>query len=126
MFTQFIEECSFVSDRHACLEFFDECVQKVLEVATLAGGGVLFEGVSLSGHVLQVDVEKPEEVRLMDVDESHGGEHTVFIMPPEVPQEADGSDCPALYRWVAASHLRGFLCSSKPTLPPAATRPSPR
>lgn len=29
MFTQFIEECSFVSDRHACLEFFDECVQKV-------------------------------------------------------------------------------------------------
>ncbi|XP_031735492.1 DENN domain-containing protein 4B-like [Anarrhichthys ocellatus] len=30
MFTQFIEECSFVSDRHACLEFFDECVQKVI------------------------------------------------------------------------------------------------
>ena len=29
MFSQFIEECSFVSDRHACLEFFDECVQKV-------------------------------------------------------------------------------------------------
>uniref|UniRef100_A0A673JFG0 DENN/MADD domain containing 4B n=1 Tax=Sinocyclocheilus rhinocerous TaxID=307959 RepID=A0A673JFG0_9TELE len=29
MFTQFIEECSFVSDRHGCLEFFDECVQKV-------------------------------------------------------------------------------------------------
>lgn len=29
MFTQFIEECSFVSDRHTCLEFFDECVQKV-------------------------------------------------------------------------------------------------
>lgn len=29
MFTQFIEECSFVSERHACLEFFDECVQKV-------------------------------------------------------------------------------------------------
>uniref|UniRef100_A0AAY4E165 DENN/MADD domain containing 4B n=1 Tax=Denticeps clupeoides TaxID=299321 RepID=A0AAY4E165_9TELE len=64
MFTQFIEECSFVSDRHACLEFFDECVQKV-------------------------DVEKPEEVRLIDLDESHSGEHTVFIMPPEEPQEAD-------------------------------------
>lgn len=34
MFTQFIEECSFVSDRHTCLEFFDECVQKVGQVAT--------------------------------------------------------------------------------------------
>lgn len=55
-------------------------------------------------RVLQVDVEKPEEVRLVDLDESRGGEHTVFIMPPEVPQEADGSDCPALYRLEAALH----------------------
>ncbi|XP_011471653.1 DENN domain-containing protein 4B isoform X1 [Oryzias latipes] len=74
MFTQFIQECSFVSDRHACLEFFDECVQKV-------------------------DVEKPEEVRLIDLEETHSGEHTVFIMPPEEPQEADGSECPALYSY---------------------------
>ncbi|XP_040923572.2 DENN domain-containing protein 4B-like isoform X1 [Betta splendens] len=74
MFTQFIEECSFVSERHACLEFFDECVQKV-------------------------DVEKPEDVRLIDLDETHSGEHTVFIMPPEEPQEADGSECPALYSY---------------------------
>uniref|UniRef100_A0AAY5EYG1 DENN/MADD domain containing 4B n=1 Tax=Electrophorus electricus TaxID=8005 RepID=A0AAY5EYG1_ELEEL len=72
MFTQFIEECSFVSDRHACLEFFDECVQKV-------------------------DVEKPEEVRLIDLDEAHSGEHTVFIMPPEEPQEADGSESCCLH-----------------------------
>uniref|UniRef100_A0A8C7M8E9 DENN domain containing 4B n=1 Tax=Oncorhynchus kisutch TaxID=8019 RepID=A0A8C7M8E9_ONCKI len=35
MFTQFIEECSFVSDRHACLEFFDECVQKVKITSSL-------------------------------------------------------------------------------------------
>uniref|UniRef100_A0A8C9VGK2 DENN domain containing 4B n=1 Tax=Scleropages formosus TaxID=113540 RepID=A0A8C9VGK2_SCLFO len=76
MFTQFIEECSFVSDRHTCLEFFDECVQKVI-----------------------VDVEKPEDVRLIDLDESHSGEHTVFIMPPEEPQEADGSESPALYSY---------------------------
>lgn len=34
MFTQFIEECSFGSDRHACLEFFDECVQKVRAPST--------------------------------------------------------------------------------------------
>ncbi|XP_019896658.3 DENN domain-containing protein 4B isoform X3 [Esox lucius] len=74
MFTQFIEECSFVSDRHACLEFFDDCVQKS-------------------------DVEKPEEVRLIDLDEAHSGEHTVFIMPPEEPQEPDGSECPAHYSY---------------------------
>lgn len=74
MFTQFIEECSFVSDRHVSLEFFDECVQKV-------------------------DVEKPEDVRLMDRDEYHSGEHTVFIMPPEEPQEPDGSECPAHYSY---------------------------
>lgn len=47
----------------------------------------------------QVDVEKPEEVRLIDLDETHSGEHTVFIMPPEEPQEPDGSECPALYRY---------------------------
>ncbi|TRY91750.1 hypothetical protein DNTS_026180 [Danionella cerebrum] len=64
MFTQFIQECSFVSDRHASLEFFDECVTKV-------------------------DVEKPESVHLIECDESVSGEHTVFIMPPEEPQESD-------------------------------------
>ncbi|CAL8288152.1 unnamed protein product [Merluccius merluccius] len=84
MFTQFIEECSFVSDRHVCLEFFDECVQKV-------------------------DVEKPEEVRLIDLDESHGGEHTVFIMPPEEPQQPDGSECPALYSYETFPVLRPEL-----------------
>lgn len=47
----------------------------------------------------QVDVDKPEEVRLIDLDETHSGEHTVFIMPPEEPQEADGSESPALYRY---------------------------
>ncbi|XP_023265389.1 DENN domain-containing protein 4B [Seriola lalandi dorsalis] len=84
MFTQFIEECSFVSDRHACLEFFDECVQKV-------------------------DVEKPEEVRLIDLDETHSGEHTVFIMPPEEPQEPDGSECPALYSYETFPTLKPDL-----------------
>lgn len=44
-------------------------------------------------------MEKPEEVRLIDLDETHSGEHTVFIMPPEEPQEPDGSECPALYRY---------------------------
>lgn len=97
MFTQFIEECSFVSDRHACLEFFDECVQKVRR---FCGRRVPVPLKPCSdGVFVQVDVEKPEEVRLIDLDETHSGEHTVFIMPPEEPQEPDGSECPALYRY---------------------------
>lgn len=35
MFSQFIEECSFGSARHAALEFFDSCVDKVLDVVPL-------------------------------------------------------------------------------------------
>ncbi|XP_057690391.1 DENN domain-containing protein 4B-like isoform X2 [Corythoichthys intestinalis] len=82
MFTQFIEECSFVSERHACLEFFDECVQKV-------------------------DVEKPEEVRLVDVDDGPCGERTVFIMPPEEPAEED--QCPARYSYDTFPALKAEL-----------------
>lgn len=52
-------------------------------------------------------MEKPEEVRLIDLDETHSGEHTVFIMPPEEPQEPDGSECPALYRYSSALRGRG-------------------
>ncbi len=58
--------------------------------------------------VRQVDVEKPEEVRLVDLDETHSGEHTVFIMPPEEPQEPDGSECPALYRCIVQDRV---LCA---------------
>lgn len=35
LFTQFIEDCSFASDRYTCLEFFDSCVDKV----GVPGGG---------------------------------------------------------------------------------------
>lgn len=99
MFTQFIEECSFVSDRHTSLEFFDESVQKVcvcVHSSQSDSSSLYLYALCLS--VCQVDVEKPELVRLIDLDESHSGEHTVFIMPPEEPQEADGSECPAHYR----------------------------
>uniref|UniRef100_A0A8D3CS28 DENN domain containing 4A n=1 Tax=Scophthalmus maximus TaxID=52904 RepID=A0A8D3CS28_SCOMX len=63
MFIRFIEECSFVSDKDASLAFFDDCVDKVSFV----------------------DSEKPEESRLIEVDESQRSEHTVFITPPELP-----------------------------------------
>uniref|UniRef100_A0A8D0GE33 DENN domain containing 4B n=1 Tax=Sphenodon punctatus TaxID=8508 RepID=A0A8D0GE33_SPHPU len=71
LFTQFIEECSFVSDRHACLEFFDSCVDKV-----------------------PVELEKPEEVPLIELEDSLGSEHTVFIMPPEEPSGPNGTELP--------------------------------
>nr|XP_013797884.1 PREDICTED: DENN domain-containing protein 4B [Apteryx mantelli mantelli] len=32
LFTQFIEDCSFASDRYTCLEFFDTCVDKRLDL----------------------------------------------------------------------------------------------
>ena len=46
---------------------------------------------------MQVDLEKPEDVPLMELDDSHGAEHTVFIMPPEEPTGPDGAELPALY-----------------------------
>nr|XP_060613973.1 DENN domain-containing protein 4B [Anolis sagrei ordinatus]XP_060613974.1 DENN domain-containing protein 4B [Anolis sagrei ordinatus] len=76
LFTQFIEECSFVSDRHTCLEFFDSCVEKV-----------------------QVDLEKPEELPLIELDDTHGSEHTVFIMPPEEPTGPNGTELPPCYQY---------------------------
>uniref|UniRef100_A0A8C5G5R9 DENN/MADD domain containing 4B n=1 Tax=Gouania willdenowi TaxID=441366 RepID=A0A8C5G5R9_GOUWI len=109
MFMQFVEECSFVSDRHACLEFFDECVQKV-----------------------RSDVEKPEEVRLIDLDETQSGEHTVCIMPPEDPQEPDGSESPALYSYETFPSLKLELFDRPqdklrvPTKGSAPSSPAPR
>lgn len=38
MFSRFIEECSFVSDKDASLAFFDECVDKVRLPANLYYG----------------------------------------------------------------------------------------
>ncbi|XP_029821760.1 DENN domain-containing protein 4B [Manacus vitellinus] len=76
LFTQFIEDCSFASDREPCLEFFDTCVDKV-----------------------QADLEKPEDTPLMELDDPRGGEHTVFITPPEQPAGPDGAEPPARYRY---------------------------
>ncbi|XP_066557342.1 C-myc promoter-binding protein isoform X2 [Amia ocellicauda] len=69
MFIRFIEECSFVSDKDASLAFFDDCVDKV-------------------------DSDRPEESRLIELDESHRSEHTVFITPPELPPLPEGEEYP--------------------------------
>ncbi|XP_063781660.1 C-myc promoter-binding protein isoform X3 [Pseudophryne corroboree] len=74
MFIRFIEECSFVSDKDASLAFFDDCVEKV-------------------------DVDKSGEMRLIELDESHRSEHTVFITPPEIPHLPNGEEHPKKYSY---------------------------
>ncbi|XP_074422570.1 DENN domain-containing protein 4B isoform X4 [Larus michahellis] len=86
LFTQFIEDCSFASDRDPCLEFFDTCVDKV-----------------------QAELEKPEDTPLMELDDPRGGEHTVFITPPEQPAGPDGTELPARYRYDGFPTLRPEL-----------------
>uniref|UniRef100_A0A8D3C904 DENN/MADD domain containing 4A n=1 Tax=Scophthalmus maximus TaxID=52904 RepID=A0A8D3C904_SCOMX len=74
MFSRFIEECSFVSDKDASLAFFDECVDKM-------------------------DSERPEDTRLIELDESHRSEHTVYINPPELPPLPQGEEYPLCYSY---------------------------
>ncbi|XP_047452080.1 C-myc promoter-binding protein isoform X2 [Mugil cephalus] len=74
MFSRFIEECSFVSDKDASLAFFDECVDKM-------------------------DSERPEDARLIELDESHRSEHTVYINPPELPPLPQGEEHPLRYSY---------------------------
>ncbi|NXG47497.1 DEN4C protein, partial [Psilopogon haemacephalus] len=71
IFSRFIEECSFVSDKDTGLAFFDDCIEKVKNI--------------------EVDVDSVEEARLIELDESQKSEHTVFVMPPEPPAD-DGQD----------------------------------
>uniref|UniRef100_A0A8B9QDI6 DENN domain containing 4C n=1 Tax=Apteryx owenii TaxID=8824 RepID=A0A8B9QDI6_APTOW len=66
IFSRFIEECSFVSDKDTGLAFFDDCIEKI-------------------------DIDSVEDARLIELDESQKSEHTVFIMPPEPPLD-DGQD----------------------------------
>ncbi|XP_059580658.1 DENN domain-containing protein 4C isoform X3 [Alligator mississippiensis] len=73
IFSRFIEECSFVSDKDTGLAFFDDCTEKV-------------------------DVDSAEDTRLIELDESQKSEHTVFIMPPEPPPE-DGQDWAPKYSY---------------------------
>ncbi|XP_025022811.1 C-myc promoter-binding protein, partial [Python bivittatus] len=72
MFIRFIEECSFVSDKDASLAFFDDCVNKM-------------------------DVDRTGDTRLIELDESHKSEHTVFITPPEIPHLPNGEELPFQY-----------------------------
>ncbi|XP_005990168.1 C-myc promoter-binding protein isoform X3 [Latimeria chalumnae] len=86
MFIRFIEECSFVSDKDASLAFFDDCVDKLFLERNADKG-------------IKVDMERPDETRLIELDESHRSEHTVFITPPELPPLPDGEEYPLQYSY---------------------------
>lgn len=47
----------------------------------------------------QVDGERPEETRLIELDESHRSEHTVYVNPPELPPLPQGEEYPLCYRY---------------------------
>ncbi|XP_059690182.1 DENN domain-containing protein 4C isoform X6 [Gavia stellata] len=78
IFSRFIEECSFVSDKDTGLAFFDDCIEKLFPDKGTEKGE-------------KVDVDSVEDARLIELDESQKSEHTVFIMPPEPPTD-DGQD----------------------------------
>ncbi|XP_075583268.1 DENN domain-containing protein 4C isoform X7 [Pelecanus crispus] len=78
IFSRFIEECSFVSDKDTGLAFFDDCIEKLFPDKGTEKGE-------------KVDVDSIEDARLIELDESQKSEHTVFIMPPEPPAD-DGQD----------------------------------
>ncbi|KAI3376890.1 hypothetical protein L3Q82_000143 [Scortum barcoo] len=95
MFIRFIEECSFVSDKDASLAFFDDCVDKMEGHGTAARTSLFMSARS----ALQVDGDRPEETRLIEIDESQRSEHTVFITPPELPPLPEGEEHPLCYRY---------------------------
>ncbi|XP_069737289.1 DENN domain-containing protein 4C isoform X2 [Phaenicophaeus curvirostris] len=78
IFSRFIEECSFVSDKDTGLAFFDDCIEKLFPDKGTEKGE-------------KVDVDSVEDARLIELDESQKSEHTVFIMPPE-PSADDGQE----------------------------------
>lgn len=50
----------------------------------------------------QTDSERPEETRLIELDESHRSEHTVYVNPPELPPLPEGEEHPLCYRYHSA------------------------
>ncbi|XP_064032237.1 DENN domain-containing protein 4B isoform X2 [Pogoniulus pusillus] len=109
LFTQFIEDCSFASDRDPCLEFFDTCVDKVGAASSASPLHVPPTPSLRPPWQVQAELEKPEDTPLMELDDPRGGEHTVFITPPEQPAAPDGSELPARYRYDSFPTLRPEL-----------------
>ncbi|XP_027256184.1 DENN domain-containing protein 4C isoform X5 [Cricetulus griseus] len=85
MFSRFIEECSFVSDKDTGLAFFDDCIEKLFPD----------KGVEKTD---KVDLDSAEDTKLIELDDSQKSEHTVFIMPPEPPPD-DGNNLSPQYSY---------------------------
>ncbi|XP_075301415.1 DENN domain-containing protein 4B isoform X1 [Opisthocomus hoazin] len=111
LFTQFIEDCSFASDRDPCLEFFDTCVDKVGPAGSTPRPCACPPRpvTPTPPPQVQAELEKPEDAPLMELDDPRGGEHTVFITPPEQPAGPDGAELPARYRYDGFPTLRPEL-----------------
>lgn len=88
MFTRFIEERSFVSDKDSCLAFFDECLDKIEKTG---------------------DFDRSRGTRLIDVDYIKS-DRTVFIPAPE--PNGDGK----LYVYKTIDKLDTELFHSVPTM----------
>uniref|UniRef100_A0A7N8WVT7 DENN/MADD domain containing 4A n=1 Tax=Mastacembelus armatus TaxID=205130 RepID=A0A7N8WVT7_9TELE len=84
MFSRFIEECSFVSDKDASLAFFDD-VRKCF--------------VSCTHTQKKKKTCRLEDTRLIELDESHRSEHTVYVNPPELPPLPQGEEHPLCYSY---------------------------
>lgn len=61
MFIRFIEERSFVADGDQGLAFFDECTERISN--------------------------EEADVKLLDFDVAHNSERTVYLLPPESPNQ---------------------------------------
>ncbi|ETE60608.1 C-myc promoter-binding protein, partial [Ophiophagus hannah] len=87
MFIRFIEECSFVSDKDASLAFFDDCVNKM-------------------------DIDKTGDTRLIELDESHKSEHTVFEIKSAHKIAKRYSSIPQMWSRCLLRHCYGlwFIC----------------
>lgn len=87
MFIRFIEERSFVSDMDSSLAFFDECSDKVgltfgIRLPFFLNFLKLFFVFMAALLESQTDLDDTD-VKLLELDESHQSERTVFVMPPE-------------------------------------------
>lgn len=60
----------------------------------------------------QMDSERPEETRLIELDESHRSEHTVYVNPPELPPLPQGEEHPLCYRYPSANQSLNDWCNT--------------
>lgn len=59
-----------------------------------------------------MDSERPEETRLIELDESHRSEHTVYVNPPELPPLPQGEEHPLCYRYHSADQSLSNWCNT--------------